>query len=100
MSFLLLLGVLFLFAAEANHLMNWCGEGDDGVGRSICAEATILPPDPAKTPVFAILQKYNRVGLVVPEGAPHMWHAAMQSKSARLSALGEHYRRLASKGLI
>ncbi len=58
------------------------------------------PPDPAKTSIFAILQKYNRVGLVVPEGAPHMWHAAMKSKSVRLTALGEHYRRLASKGLI
>ncbi len=58
------------------------------------------PPDPAKTSIFGILQKYNRVGLVVPDGAPHMWHAAMQSKSVRLTALGEHYRRLASKGLI
>jgi hypothetical protein len=58
------------------------------------------PPDPAKTAIFAILQKYNRVGLVVPVGAPHMWHAAMQSKYLSLTALGEHYRRLASKGLI
>lgn len=60
----------------------------------------VPPPDPKKTPVFAILQKYNRVGLLVPDGAPHMWHAAMQSKSVRLTSLGEHYRRLAAKGLI
>lgn len=58
------------------------------------------PPDPKKNAIFAILQKYNRVGLLVPEGAPHMWHAAMQSKIVRLTALGEHYRRLAAKGLI
>lgn len=58
------------------------------------------PPDPAKTAVFAILQKFNRVGLLVPENAPHMWHAAMQSKAVRLTALGEHYRRLAARGLI
>jgi Caspase domain len=57
-------------------------------------------PDPQKTAVFAILQKYNSVGLVVPEGAQHMWHAAMQSKTVRLTPLGEHYRRLAAKGLI
>jgi hypothetical protein len=57
-------------------------------------------PDPEKTAIFAVLQKYNRVGLLVPEGAPHMWHAAMQSRSVRLTALGEHYRRLAAKGLI
>lgn len=58
------------------------------------------PPDPDHNAVFAILQKYNRVGLLVPEGAPHMWHAAMESKTVRLTALGEHYRRLAAKGLI
>ena len=50
--------------------------------------------------IFELLQKYNRVGLVVPEGAPHMWHAAMKSKAVRLTVLGEHYRRLADKGLI
>lgn len=58
------------------------------------------PPDPVKTTIFAILQQYNRVGLLVPEGAPHMWHAAMGSASVRLTALGEHYRHLAAKNLI
>ncbi|NKJ71810.1 caspase family protein [Rhizobium leguminosarum bv. viciae] len=57
-------------------------------------------PDPDKTAVFAILQKYNRVNLLVPVGAPHMYHAAMESRSARLTALGEHYRALVGKGLI
>ncbi|EKS71736.1 caspase family protein [Caballeronia zhejiangensis] len=57
-------------------------------------------PDPDHTAIFSILQKFNRVGLLVPEGAPHMWHAAMESKAVRLTALGEHYRRLAAKDLI
>jgi hypothetical protein len=60
----------------------------------------IPAPNPDRCAVFKILQKYNRVGLAVPEGAPHMWHAAMKSKTVRLTALGEHYRRLAAKGLI
>lgn len=60
----------------------------------------IPAPDPDHNAIFNILQKYNRVGLAVPEGAPHMWHAAMESKTIRLTALGEHYRRLAAKGLI
>jgi len=60
----------------------------------------IPAPDPDHNAVFAILQKYNHVGLLVPEGAPHMWHAAMESKTVRLTALGEHYRRLAAKELI
>jgi hypothetical protein len=57
-------------------------------------------PDPANTEKFAILQKYNRVNLVVPVGAPHMWHAAMGSKSCKLTVLGEHYRRLVERGRI
>jgi hypothetical protein len=57
-------------------------------------------PDPDHNAIFKILQKYNRFGLLVPENAPHMWHAAMESKTIRLTALGEHYRRLAAKGLI
>ncbi|MDA3960769.1 MAG: caspase family protein [Planctomycetota bacterium] len=57
-------------------------------------------PIPENNEVFSVLQKYNRVGLVVPEGAPHMWHAAMESKAVRLTVLGEHYRQLAAKDLI
>jgi len=59
-------------------------------------------PDPIleNTRMFALLQKYNRLNLLVPVGAPHMWNAAMQSKSCKLTVLGEHYRRLASKGRI
>ena len=49
---------------------------------------------------FAILQKYNRVNLIVPVDAPHMWHAAMESKSCKLTVLGEHYRRLVERGRI
>lgn len=56
--------------------------------------------DPQKTAIFAMLQKMNRAGLLVPTKAPHMYHAAVESDSIRLTALGEHYRRLASQGLI
>jgi hypothetical protein len=57
-------------------------------------------PDPDNTQIFAILQKYNRVNLVIPVDAPHMWHAAMGSKSCKLTVLGEHYRRLVDAGRI
>lgn len=40
---------------------------------------------------FAILQKYNRVNLVIPVGADHMYYAAMQNKSCKLTSLGTHY---------
>lgn len=57
-------------------------------------------PDPDNMAVFAVLQKYNRVNLLVPVDAPHMYHAAMESKSCKLTVLGEHYRRLVEKNRI
>lgn len=60
----------------------------------------MAPPDLANTRKFTVLQRYNRVNLVVPVDAPHMWHAAMESKSCKLTVLGEHYRRLRAKGRI
>ena len=57
-------------------------------------------PIPENTTIFALLQKYNGLYLLVPVGVPHMWNAAMKSKTCKLTVLGEHYRRLASKGRI
>jgi len=59
-------------------------------------------PAPVKehTRIFLILQKYNRLNLLVPIDTPHMWNAAMESKSCKLTALGEHYRRLAERNRI
>jgi hypothetical protein len=63
-------------------------------------DPNIPPPDPGKNAVFAVLQKYVKVNLVRPVGAPHMWHAAMQSKSCELTVLGEHYRKLIAEKLL
>ena len=57
-------------------------------------------PRPENTRTFAVLQRYNRLNLLVPVGVPHMWNAAMESKTCRLTALGEHYRRLVEKSRI
>lgn len=57
-------------------------------------------PNPENNRIFAILQKYNRLNLLVPIGVSHMWNATMESKTCKLTALGEHYRRLAAKNRI
>jgi hypothetical protein len=57
-------------------------------------------PDPVNVQKFGILQRYNRVNLLVPINAPHMWHAAMGSKACRLTVLGEHYRSLVERKRI
>lgn len=49
---------------------------------------------------FKLLQKYNRINLVIPIGAEHMYFAAMESKSCKLTILGEHYWNLISKDRI
>lgn len=57
-------------------------------------------PEEENVRKFKILQKYNRLNLVVPVEAEHMWNAAMESKACKLTALGEHYRKLVEKGRI
>lgn len=63
-------------------------------------DSSMPAPNPENTRIFSILQRYNRLNLLVPVSAPHMWNAAMESKSCRLTALGEHYRRLVEKNRI
>ncbi len=49
---------------------------------------------------FKILQQMERVGLVVPVGEEHMYDAAINDKSCKLTALGIHYWRLVNKNRI
>jgi len=53
---------------------------------------------------FKVLQHFNRVNLVVPFGEPedrnHMYFAAIDCKSCRLTALGKHYWNLVKKGHV
>lgn len=44
--------------------------------------------------VFKDLQLYESVGLIEPVGADHMYFAAMNSKSCKLTLLGLHYWKL------
>ncbi len=50
--------------------------------------------------LFACLQRCRSVKLVEPVGEEHMYYAAINSKSCRLTQLGRHYWRLANEGRI
>lgn len=50
--------------------------------------------------VFADLQALVKVGLVVPVDAQHMYFAAMNSKSCKLTPMGEYYWMLAKKNRL
>jgi hypothetical protein len=57
-------------------------------------------PIPENTRTFGILQKFNRLNLLVPVGVTHMWNAAMESRACKLTLLGQHYWRLVEKKRI
>ncbi|MBC6368720.1 caspase family protein [Algoriphagus sp. AK58] len=53
-----------------------------------------------KVKIFKDLQKFASVGLVVPVDEEHMYFAAMNNKSCRLTALGFQYWRLVSENKL
>lgn len=55
----------------------------------------IMPyADDKNTAIFKDLQLYESAGLIEPVDAEHMYFAAMESKSCKLTALGLHYWKL------
>lgn len=62
---------------------------------NVTPEIAAIAPNPENVRVFKGLQACNRNGLVVPVGTEHMYYAAIESKSCRLTAIGAHYRKLA-----
>lgn len=56
--------------------------------------------DSEKVAIFKELQQLVHVGLVTPCDTEHMYYAAMESKSCKLTPLGIHYRELASHGKL
>lgn len=63
-------------------------------------EYTESNADTHKVAVFKDLQKMERVGLVVPVGEEHMYYAAVNSKSCKLTAMGAQYWKLVKSGNI
>ncbi|HVZ47717.1 MAG TPA: caspase family protein [Gemmatimonadaceae bacterium] len=63
-------------------------------------EPTAAPRNAKHEAVFATLQRCRAAKLVEPVGTPHMYDAAMQRKSCRLTPLGQHYWRLADEDLL
>lgn len=68
--------------------------------QNIPANLRHIPVNDDNTRVFEELQQCNRHGLIVPVDAKHMYYAAINSKSCKLTALGAHFRELAEMGRI
>lgn len=63
-------------------------------------EPSAEPRHPEHEKVFSHLQSMRATRLVTPVGEEHLYFAAMNSKSCRLTALGVHYWHLANRGKI
>lgn len=50
--------------------------------------------------IFAILQRYVKLNLVIPVNAKHMYYAAINRKSCKLTVQGQHYSKLVNKNRI
>jgi len=63
-------------------------------------EFTSVTPNTNKVEIFKNLQKFTSVGLVVPVDEEHMYFAAINNKSCRLTALGFQYWRLVKENKL
>ena len=63
-------------------------------------EPTALPRHARHEAVFAILQRCRAAKLVEPVGEQHMYYAAMNKKSCRLTPLGKLYWSMAKQGRL
>jgi hypothetical protein len=59
-----------------------------------------ITPDPLKETIFKELQKFRDARLLVPVGEEHLYYAAINSKSCRLTPLGQFYWKRAMDGLL
>src|SRR5258708_1125517 len=63
-------------------------------------EPDAQPKHEEREKIFGHLQKYRSAHLVVPVGEDHMYFAAINSKSCRLTPLGRFYWNLANSGKL
>ncbi len=63
-------------------------------------EPTSDNPDPNNTEIFSILQQMRAARLIEPIGSEHLYFAAMQSLSCRMTPLGRVYWRKAKDGRL
>lgn len=63
-------------------------------------EADTQEVNKANEEIFSVLQRYVKLNLVVPVGEDHMYYAAINRKSCKLTAQGQHYWNLVHKNTI
>jgi Caspase domain len=86
--------------AILRRLPEWFPRPDADFGLDPSYEPDAEPPDEEHERIFRYLQRCRAAKLVEPVGEAHMYYAAMNSRSCRLTPLGRHYWRLANEGRV
>ncbi len=73
---------------------------DDEMNLDPSFEPTEQPRNATNEGIFEILQRFRDAKLVETVGGEHMYYAALNSKSCRLTPLGQHYWRMAMGHLL
>lgn len=90
---------LKLFAEpDIPFLLNPSFEDTNDPNKEHKCEPPYANPDNVKK--LKILQKLESIGFVEPVGTEHMYYAAMENKSCRLTRVGKYYWKLAQEGKI
>lgn len=63
-------------------------------------EADVKEVNKEHEEIFSVLQRYVKLNLVTPVGEEHMYYAAINHKSCKLTAQGQHYWNLVKKNNI
>ena len=85
---------------ELRRLPNFFTTADTDLPLDPSFEPDLAPSHPENEETFAILQRCRAAKLLTPVDADHMYYAARNSKSCRLTPLGKHYWRLVRQGQI
>lgn len=86
--------------SDLKEIVNLFPKKEDIISLNPSFEPTERTAIEDNTEKFALLQKFNRINLVIPIDEEHMYYAALNSTGCRLTILGEHYWNLVSKERI
>jgi hypothetical protein len=85
---------------DLRELVDWFPTVDYDFPLDRSYEPTEEPADEERERIFGRLQKMRAAKLVEPVGEEHMYYAALNERSCRLSPLGQLYWRLVTAGRI
>lgn len=86
--------------AELRQLPKLFADSSSELALDPSYEETLEPRNSANEAIFKVLQHCRSAKLIEPVGTDHLFYAALESRTCRLTALGKHYWRMAKQGRL